>query len=82
VYHVFDTLAKKHQVFKIETIGDCYVAVTGLPDPQEKHAVIMARFAGDCLVHMNEITKKLEVSLGPETGDVSVFVQRNIVYVP
>ena len=31
VYHVFDTLAKKHNVFKIETIGDCYVAVTGLP---------------------------------------------------
>lgn len=43
VYHSFDRIAKKRKVFKVETIGDCYVAVTGLPDPQEDHALRMAK---------------------------------------
>ncbi|KAL3939182.1 MAG: hypothetical protein SGBAC_006040 [Bacillariaceae sp.] len=35
LYGEFDTVANKRRVFKVETIGDCYVAVTGLPKPQE-----------------------------------------------
>ena len=31
VYQSFDIVAKRHKVFKVETIGDCYVAATGLP---------------------------------------------------
>lgn len=38
VYHAFDVLAARRKVFKVETVGDCYVAVTGLPDPQPDHA--------------------------------------------
>lgn len=34
IFHFFGHLARKYGVFKVETIGDCYVAVTGLPDPQ------------------------------------------------
>jgi Adenylate and Guanylate cyclase catalytic domain len=41
--------------------------VTGLPDPQERHAVIMARFACECLYKMKELVQNLEVTLGPET---------------
>ena len=48
------------------------VAVTGLPEPQSNHAVIMARFAGECLLRMGEVTKELEVSLGPDTGDLGM----------
>lgn len=43
---------------------DCYVAVTGLPEPRKDHAVAMARFARDCLVKMRYLCKKLEVTLG------------------
>jgi class 3 adenylate cyclase len=64
IYHAFDKLAKKRSVFKVETIGDCYVAVTGLPDPQVDHAVRMTKFAKECMTKMTEVTKKLEVALG------------------
>jgi Adenylate and Guanylate cyclase catalytic domain len=30
VYGAFDKIAKRRNIFKVETIGDCYVAVTGL----------------------------------------------------
>lgn len=72
VYQAFDGLAKKRRVFKVETIGDSYVAVTGLPEPQSNHAVIMVRFASECLIKMGSITKELEVTLGPDTGDLGI----------
>jgi len=34
----------------------------------------MARFARDCITAMNDLTKKLEISLGPDTGDLSIRV--------
>jgi class 3 adenylate cyclase len=74
VYNAFDKIAKRKGVFKVETIGDCYMAVTGLPEPQEDHAVIMAKFAQDCLVKMDEVTRKLEVTLGPDTAELSVRI--------
>lgn len=46
--------------FQVETVGDCYVAVTGLPDPRKDHALAMARFARDCLKLMNHVLKELE----------------------
>eukprot|EP00934_Nitzschia_sp_Nitz4_P009170 Nitzschia sp. Nitz4//scaffold37_size175936//139425//149009//NITZ4_002062-RA/size175936-snap-gene-0.260-mRNA-1//-1//CDS//3329549836//9160//frame0 len=72
IYCNFDRQARKMQVFKVETIGDCYVAVTGLPNPQPDHAVIMAKFAKDCMSKMIQLTRKLEVTLGPETADLAM----------
>lgn len=72
IYGAFDEIAKKHRVFKVETIGDSYVAVAGLPDPQPNHAVIMARFATACVQRMNQVVKQLERTLGPDTGDLEM----------
>jgi class 3 adenylate cyclase len=72
IYRAFDEIAKRRRVFKVETVGDCYVAVTGLPDPRKDHAVVMARFARDCLHRMNALVRKLEVTLGPDTADLSM----------
>lgn len=62
------------QVFKVEVVGDCYVAVCGLPDPQANHAVIMAKFAHECLETMLVLVKELEVELGPDTADLGLRV--------
>jgi class 3 adenylate cyclase len=72
IYAVMDKLAKKNNVFKVETVGDCYVAATGLPDPQEQHAVIMVRFAQICLVKIRELVLALESQLGPGTADLAM----------
>lgn len=74
VYHSFDEIAKRRRIFKVETVGDCYVAVCGLPEPRKDHAVAMARFARDCLNKFNQMVSKLEVSLGPDTGDLKVRI--------
>jgi len=74
LFAAFDEIASRRRVFKVETVGDCYVAVAGLPDPRKDHAIVMARFARDVLYKMNDLTKKLEVTLGPDTGDLSLRI--------
>jgi class 3 adenylate cyclase len=73
IFHEFDRAAKRRVVFKVETIGDSYVAVTGLPEPQDDHAFIMIGFALECRQLMRDVTRRLEKSLGPETGDLRKF---------
>lgn len=41
-------------------------------EPQEDHALIMVRFARDCMYKSYELTKKLEVTLGPDTAELSM----------
>ena len=48
--------------------------MTGLPDAREDHAVVMARFARDCLHRMSDLTRKLEMSLGPDTCGLTMRV--------
>jgi class 3 adenylate cyclase len=72
VYHEFDQVARRHRVFKVETIGDCYLAVTGLPDPQPNHAIIMSRFAHKCNMRMTTLTKELDLTLGPDCSDLKM----------
>ncbi len=72
LYSCFDGIARRLRVFKVETIGDCYVAATGLPEPMENHAIIMAQFARTCMSKMMQIVRALEKHLGPDTGDLSM----------
>jgi class 3 adenylate cyclase len=72
VYGAFDAIAARRGVFKVETIGDAYVAVVGLPEPRDDHAVVMAKFARDCRLQMMELVRDLEKSLGPGTGDLKL----------
>ena len=54
--------------------GDCYVAVAGLPEARKDHAVVMARFARDCLYKLKNLLPQLEQRLGPDTSDLSIRV--------
>ena len=60
LFRAFDDCASRRRVFKVETVGDCYVAVTGLPDPRKDHALAMVRFARDCLNALSMVLKELE----------------------
>lgn len=41
----FDMVAGRYEIEKIKTIGDCYMAVSGLPLPQPDHAERVVRMA-------------------------------------
>ena len=52
---------------------DCYVAVTGLPDPQGGHALIMAKFADECIRKLQDLIRdELVEKLGADTADLSM----------
>lgn len=68
IYQGFDDLAKKFGMFKIETVGDCYVAACGLPDPRPDHAVVSARFAKACLKKFNKVIKDLVETMDDKSG--------------
>ena len=74
IYSEFDRIAKKRRIFKVETVGDCYVAACGIPDPRRDHAVAMARFARDCRASMMSLMTDLEITLGPDTGELGLRV--------
>ena len=74
IYQSFDEIAKRRRIFKVETVGDCYVAVSGLPEPRKDHAVAMARFSRDILLKFGQMVKAMVVELGPDTEDLGLRV--------
>ena len=65
-------ISKKH--FPFCDTGDCYLAVCGCPQAQKSHALIMAKFAGDCLLKMDGATRDLAETLGEDTRDLQLRV--------
>ncbi|KAG7363180.1 family 3 adenylate cyclase [Nitzschia inconspicua] len=61
----------------VETIGDCYVAATGVPHPHKDHAVLMAKFARDCMGVMHDVLGRLETNLGPDTTELGIRIGLN-----
>jgi Adenylate and Guanylate cyclase catalytic domain len=51
-----------------------FSAVAGLPVPRSDHAAAMALFASECLRRFAELSKKLEIVLGPGTGSLALRV--------
>ncbi len=56
IFSQFDQLSLQHGLEKIKTIGDAYMVVGGLPEPQENHAETIAQMALDmqaAVTHFN-----------------------------
>jgi hypothetical protein len=63
-----------HTCSYISLVGDCYVAVCGLPETRKDHAPTMVRFARDCLNQMHNVLHQLTVHLGPDTTELGMRV--------
>ena len=72
IFRLFDELAEKHALEKIKTIGDCYMAVAGLPLPQFDHvdrAVLMGLDIVDVMPSLREsLGIDIDVRVGIHTG--------------
>nr|KAG5699516.1 hypothetical protein BaRGS_020075 [Batillaria attramentaria] len=55
LYQRFDHHANVHDVYKVETIGDAYMVVAGVPEAQPDHAKRVADFAVDMLESSSEV---------------------------
>ncbi len=60
IFSEFDALADAHGLEKIKTIGDAYMAVSGLPEPRPDHAARAARMALD----MRNATARIAAETG------------------
>lgn len=71
IFSIFDTLAEKHGLEKIKTVGDEYMVVGGLPTPMKNHAHAVADMALDMqqLVE-NDLPSGIGIRIGIHSGPV------------
>jgi len=66
IFTIFDKVCEKYGMEKIKTIGDCYMAVAGIPLPQKDHTVSAAKFAIEAM-------ENVSIQLQPTYGDLIHF---------
>jgi adenylate cyclase len=70
----FDELAERYDVEKIKTLGDCYMAASGIPSPRPDHAHCLAHMALDMLDAVREHgavgSLDFELRIGINSGPV------------
>uniref|UniRef100_A0A8D2L5F6 guanylate cyclase n=1 Tax=Varanus komodoensis TaxID=61221 RepID=A0A8D2L5F6_VARKO len=75
MYLRFDRLTTVHDVYKVETIGDAYMVVGGVPVPVSTHAERVANFALGMIVAAKDIKNPvsgnpIQIRVGIHTGPV------------
>lgn len=85
IFTAFDRIGELYGCERIKTIGDCYLAVTGLPHATPEHAVAAAKCAAKMLrylerrntSHEHQWRARIGIASGPVVGSV-VGVQKYI----
>ncbi|MCS6807861.1 MAG: adenylate/guanylate cyclase domain-containing protein [Bacteroidota bacterium] len=86
VFSHFDTILRKHKVEKIKTIGDGYMAVSGLPYSAAEHAHNAAYTALELIDSMSRLNSEqglsLDIRIGLHAGTVvaGVIGQHKFAY--
>ncbi|XP_018330532.1 guanylate cyclase soluble subunit beta-1 [Agrilus planipennis] len=76
LYTAFDVLTdpkRNPNIYKVETVGDKYMAVSGLPEPCISHARNIGRLALDMMDKMKEIAideEQVKITIGIHSGEV------------
>ncbi|XP_054975617.1 guanylate cyclase soluble subunit beta-2-like [Sorex araneus] len=75
MYSKFDRLTSVHDVYKVETIGDAYMVVGGVPVPIGSHALRVANFALGMRISAKEVInpvtgEPIQIRVGIHTGPV------------
>lgn len=68
IFSAFDALAARHGLEKIKTIGDAYMAVSGLPAAREDHAEAAARMALDIQTELEQFNRDYRTNLRMRIG--------------
>jgi class 3 adenylate cyclase len=81
----FDRIATEMGVYKVSTVGDCFIASVGVPYPRDDHAVLISLFALRCRQEAKELfvrlnsklnTNSLAIRIGIHSGPVTAGVLR------
>jgi guanylate cyclase len=83
----FDELVDRHDVEKIKTIGDCYMAAAGVPTPRQDHAHALAMLAFEmrecaktCLPEGTEHDLRLRIGISSGPVVAGVIGRRRFLY--
>lgn len=86
IFSIFDSLADRHKLEKIKTIGDAYMVVGGLPKPRVDHLEAIANMALDMQQEISQFLtpdhQPITLRIGIHTGPVvaGVIGRRKSVY--
>ncbi|KAK6625789.1 Soluble guanylate cyclase 88E [Polyplax serrata] len=75
MYSIFDTLTERNRVYKVETIGDAYMVVSGAPEKEINHAEKVCDMALDMVEAITDLKdpstgSHLQIRVGIHSGAV------------
>ncbi|XP_044736954.1 soluble guanylate cyclase 88E [Chrysoperla carnea] len=75
MYSIFDTLTERNRVYKVETIGDAYMVVSGAPEKEVNHAERVCDMALDMVEAITDLKdpstgSHLQIRVGIHSGAV------------
>jgi class 3 adenylate cyclase len=86
IFTRFDDLIDTYRLEKIKTIGDAYMVASGIPEPREKHAELIFKFAIEMINEIRSYNENhetdLQIRIGINSGSVvaGVIGKKKFIY--